>query len=308
MTGPGRVFCALLASAVFSTAQPMQIRYTWDDPGTAGWTNHSAAAELSNPGGYLKLRFAEQDAPFSAACIARGPIPGGMRVTNLSVRVLAEEQPPSALRLVLHALGPDRFWQCVLDAPPAGVWTEYAVPVDFTAGWSIGPVSAAAVFGADREWLNWVGLYARRGGMRSEANIRIDDFRVSGVLDTGLDRDRDAMPDHWEWTYGLNPDMNDAAGDRDEDGLANIGEYAADTRPDSEASRLAIMRVEEPAPEELYLEWIGGTAATQYVEWTDTLDGAWRALFTNRPPTTTTNLLLDAPGPVNFFRIRAARP
>jgi hypothetical protein len=287
----------------------MNVQYTWTDPGTGGWTNHSADAELSNPGGYLNLRFPKQDAPFSAGCIARGPIPGGMRVTNLSFRVLAEGQSPSALRLVLHALAPGRFWQCALDTPPADTWTAYSVPVDFTAGWSIGPVSSAAAFGADGASLNWAGLYARRGAIRTEASIRIDDVVLSGWRDTALDRDRDSMPDYWESAYGLNADVNDATGDNDFDGLNNLEEYVADTRPDSEASRLAITRVDEPAAQELYVEWIGGTAATQYVEWTDALDSEWLTLFTNLPPTTTaTNLLLDAPGPVNFFRIRATRP
>ena len=38
------------------------------------------------------------------------------------------------------------------------------------------------------------------------------------------DTDGDGMPDTWENTYpGLNPSVNDATGDLDNDGLINIG-------------------------------------------------------------------------------------
>jgi pectate lyase len=39
------------------------------------------------------------------------------------------------------------------------------------------------------------------------------------------DADRDGMPDVWEKARGLNPDINDSAGDRDGDGFTNIEEF-----------------------------------------------------------------------------------
>lgn len=298
---------AFLFTAKLCIAEPVEVLYAWTAAGMDGWTNDSDAATLSNPGGYLNLRFPKQSSPYTASCIARRGIGGGVWVTNLSFRVLAEDNPPSALRLYIHALQPDRYWHRRLDPPAVGEWTEYNVPVDFDAGWTIGPIRSAATFMSDQDVMNWMGLYIRRSGVRSEENIRLDDFRVVGILDTSLDRDDDQMPDYWEAQYDLDPDTDDTALDEDTDGIGNLGEYAADTNPNDGDSLPAITRFLDLDPD-LYLEWKGGTAATQYVEWTDSLTTNWLAIFTNPPPTTTTNLLLRFPGPVNFFRLRATRP
>jgi hypothetical protein len=39
------------------------------------------------------------------------------------------------------------------------------------------------------------------------------------------------MPDGWEVAYGLDPRVNDAQGDPDQDGLSNLQEYVAGTDP-----------------------------------------------------------------------------
>ncbi|MEO5715000.1 MAG: binary toxin-like calcium binding domain-containing protein [Luteolibacter sp.] len=46
-----------------------------------------------------------------------------------------------------------------------------------------------------------------------------------------LDTDGDKMPDAWESANGLNPSVNDAAGNPDGDHLNNLAEYNAGTRP-----------------------------------------------------------------------------
>ncbi len=45
------------------------------------------------------------------------------------------------------------------------------------------------------------------------------------------DRDGDGMPNRWEVTHGLNPDRANARGDKDHDGLRNIGEFRRSTDP-----------------------------------------------------------------------------
>jgi Bacterial TSP3 repeat len=45
------------------------------------------------------------------------------------------------------------------------------------------------------------------------------------------DDEDDGMPDAWELRYGLNPLINDAAGDSDGDGISNLAEYAAGSDP-----------------------------------------------------------------------------
>jgi hypothetical protein len=50
------------------------------------------------------------------------------------------------------------------------------------------------------------------------------------------DDDNDGMPDDWEAQYGLNPLLNDAALDKDEDGYSNLEEYEAGTDPSDPGS------------------------------------------------------------------------
>jgi hypothetical protein len=46
-----------------------------------------------------------------------------------------------------------------------------------------------------------------------------------------VDSDGDGMPDDWELFFGLNPNLNDAAGDPDGDGLTNLQEYQQGGHP-----------------------------------------------------------------------------
>lgn len=62
---------------------------------------------------------------------------------------------------------------------------------------------------------------------------------VGGLLDENYvklcytDEDDDGMPDDWESQYGLNPLVNDASKDPDQDGLTNLQEYRNNTNPKS---------------------------------------------------------------------------
>ena len=47
------------------------------------------------------------------------------------------------------------------------------------------------------------------------------------------DDDNDGMPDVWEMMQGLNPFINDAAGDPDADGVSNLNEFLGATDPDA---------------------------------------------------------------------------
>jgi uncharacterized repeat protein (TIGR02543 family) len=60
------------------------------------------------------------------------------------------------------------------------------------------------------------------------------------VANFAKDSDNDEMPDSWEEQYGLNPFVNDASDDPDDDGFSNIQEYRANTdpkNPDSHPSK-----------------------------------------------------------------------
>ena len=49
--------------------------------------------------------------------------------------------------------------------------------------------------------------------------------------DPNADSDGDGMPDYFEAIYGFNPDVNDAGGDPDHDGLTNLQEYQLGSSP-----------------------------------------------------------------------------
>ena len=55
--------------------------------------------------------------------------------------------------------------------------------------------------------------------------------RELGTSDQNADTDADSLPDWWEYKYGLNPLVSDAAADGDGDGRSNLQEYQAGTDP-----------------------------------------------------------------------------
>src|SRR5438874_589043 len=52
-----------------------------------------------------------------------------------------------------------------------------------------------------------------------------------GTRDNSSDSDGDGMPDAWEVTHGLNPNLNDANSDSDGDGTSNVKEFQRGTDP-----------------------------------------------------------------------------
>jgi hypothetical protein len=70
-----------------------------------------------------------------------------------------------------------------------------------------------------------------------------EDKNHNGVLESGetspadADTDNDGMPDGWEVQYGLNPLVNDANGDLDNDRFSNVKEYQKGTLPNDRRSR-----------------------------------------------------------------------
>ena len=58
-----------------------------------------------------------------------------------------------------------------------------------------------------------------------------DDLLIAFENPLFIDADHDGMDDTWESAHGLNPALNDRAGDLDADGLTNIQEYAAGSNP-----------------------------------------------------------------------------
>jgi hypothetical protein len=61
------------------------------------------------------------------------------------------------------------------------------------------------------------------------------EFENAGSLNLA-DSDGDAMHDSWEMSFGLDPNVDDAAGDLDDDGLSNLEEYQQGYDPNDPSS------------------------------------------------------------------------
>jgi hypothetical protein len=125
------------------------------------------------------------------------------------------------------------------------------------------------------------------------------------------DSDGDDLPDDWEVSVGLSSVLGEGvsgrAGDPDGDGMSNWEEFIADTHPSNMMSRLALLSITVADPP-VSLSWQGGRWATQYLESAvmPQADADWAPIFTNIPPTDTTNTFVfdSAPYPSRFYRIR----
>jgi hypothetical protein len=182
-SGTTTMLVAILCVAGYVRAQtPVDVVQTWTDPDTAGWTNDVTQTTLSNPGGYLNMRFPDQTMPgFQADTMRMAAIPNTL-LTNISFRFLSADIDPSAVRLCLHSSRSDNYWYVPLSNPPQGEWTTFNVPVDLSlANWIMAPVNSDDQFRKDMVCVDWVGVYVLRRGDIAAQNYAIDDFRIQGV-------------------------------------------------------------------------------------------------------------------------------
>jgi hypothetical protein len=135
-------------------------------------------------------------------------------------------------------------------------------------------------------------------------------FYTRGIPDlSGTDTDHDGIPNNWEDRELLNlNDPTDSLRDQDGDGVLSVSEYIADTHPFDSDSCLCIRSMHSP-DRRVRVEWKGGTAVVQYLEWSPKIYGGnWSVQFTNPPPTPVTNQVdvLEDPSE-GYYRIRAVR-
>jgi type VI secretion system secreted protein Hcp len=83
---------------------------------------------------------------------------------------------------------------------------------------------------------------------------------------TPFDSDEDGMPDEFETRYGLDKTRNDAAEDKDGDGMSNLDEYLAGTDPSQSNSVFRCTLV-----------YAGGTAAT--LSWSSVAGRQYRVFY-----------------------------
>ncbi|MCE9615253.1 MAG: DUF1566 domain-containing protein [Lentisphaerae bacterium] len=138
----------------------------------------------------------------------------------------------------------------------------------------------------------------------------LDEYQ-RGIRPDLADTDGDTAPDGWEVANALDPAYAaDGLMDSDGDGMKNADEYVADTGPWNPLSLLAITDLDAVSVD-IRLTWIGGARAQQHLECSSNLvSGQWSAIFTNLPPTETTNSVIQAgaaTGGNRFYRIKATR-
>lgn len=99
-----------------------------------------------------------------------------------------------------------------------------------TAG--VNPTSATAVFtlAAPASEINGIRIIGENGGT-ADGNGFLGVFELVVEGTAPGDTDNDGMPDDWERANGLNVGVNDAATDLDADGLENLEEFEASTKP-----------------------------------------------------------------------------
>ena len=119
-------------------------------------------------------------------------------------------------------------------------------------------------------------------------------------------------PEWWMVSHGLTNDTfaEEELLDGDTDGLKAWQEWVSDTDPTDSNSVLQVTGI-EPDGAGMKLYWKGGVQATQVLEQrTNLVSGTdWAPVFTNIPPTSTTNSLSDssATNRAGFYRIKAWR-
>ena len=284
---------------VSAAVEPLDRLETWSQPGTAGWTNTSSQASLTNPGGNLTIGYARQTAPALEADLARVALEPGILVTNLSFRFRSDRVAPSALSVCLHSGKSRRTWCINLKAPPAGGESFYSVRVADSSGWLAVPTASAALFQDDLHSVAWVGVYVRRHGAEGAQNFGLDDFRLQGLI-SSEDCDIDGMPDEWEKRYGLDAgEWRDASRDADGDGASNYAEFRSGTNPTNAASRFEVKTREDSGGAEAgALLWWNSTSNRFYAVWrTENLKASFERLGEGG---------IEATPPVNVYRDASA--
>lgn len=133
---------------------------------------------------------------------------------------------------------------------------------------------------------------------------------TAGTLNSGnpLDSDNDGIPDYWETTHGLNPNLTaDGFLDSDNDGVLNVDEFRAGTDPQVAADYLKIDAVNRSTVlTQIGFEAKAGISYT--LQYRDALGtGSWQTLMNIAPAYYSSDMTINdgAPDGERYYRLVA---
>jgi hypothetical protein len=194
--------------------------------------------------------------------------------------------------VVTHNLYTGNVAVCSADLSPVTGSPEFSDPAgtnaaDFTVTYGSAAI-AAGTFIADNGGWDYFGNPLTN----SPPTIGFHEYQSDGTIDS----DGDRMPDLWESRYGLQPDVNDASLDGDEDHRSNLDEYAANTHPGDGASYFDPV-VDLGVPQ---LSWtVRPERFYQVYSSSNLLSGSWTPVQSNAVPP----VAIDVIGAEGFWKV-----
>ena len=108
----------------------------------------------------------------------------GSGISSVRFKLLAEDMQPSFVRVWMHSSAPEGWWYTDISgsAVPVGEWTEYEVPLTYSAGgWRLGVGDTAQGFNDTLAAIDWMGVGIGRAPSGSRQDYFVDDIEIDGA-------------------------------------------------------------------------------------------------------------------------------